>query len=77
MPLSKYYVVFVMVKNSASKLEKVKKESPDTLKKFIEISGKCEGNPFVDYDTSFLEKVFTLVISQMVKNCDRKSYETG
>lgn len=29
----------------------------------------------MDYDTSFLEKVFTLVISQMVKNCDRKSYE--
>lgn len=62
-------------KKFASKLEKVKKESLDTLKKFIEISGKCEGNPFVDYDTSFLEKVFTLVISQMVKNCDRKSYE--
>ena len=61
-------------KNFIKKWKKLESDSKAFLEEFLKNSKACRGVPFVRYDTSSLENMFTLLLSGMVKKCEREAY---
>ena len=64
-------------RNFIEKWNQLQDTDSSLLEEFLSRSKACGGFPFVKYDTSSLENMFTLLLSGMVKKCEHKAYMDG